>query len=228
MKEKIFHSWPQKVSVLLVILFLSSCFTVCAENKNKENRQKVVDLACKLEGKPYKYGAYGPSSFDCSGFVFYVFRTAIAKQLPRTASAIHTFANPIKQSELEKGDLVFFKTTSSGRISHVGIYIGNNKFISAISDGSETGVIIRKLSDRYWKNAYYSSGRVLPSVKMDEEEETEDENEEVLIEKSDDDNVDDDGIKKKSSTNQKSDSFFSYLMDGCTCYNECRPCSLLW
>lgn len=222
-----------KIVFLLIMLFVLACFSVCAENKtvkvasstnkNKENRNKVVELAKSLEGKPYKYGSYGPNSFDCSGFVFYVFRTAIAKQLPRTATAIYDFCSPIKDSNLEAGDLVFFKTTDSGKISHVGIYIGNNKFISAISDGSETGVLIRSLSDRYWKKAYYGAGRVLPSAG-----DSADEKEIPEIPNEDSDGKRALGTEKKSSTRSKNDGFVAYMIDGCTCTQECRPCSLLW
>lgn len=226
-----FCTTTNKIIFLLIMLFVLACFSVCAENKsvsssssnkNKENRDIVVELARKLEGKPYRYGSYGPNSFDCSGFVFYVFRTAIGKQLPRTATAIYDFCTSIKDSELEPGDLVFFKTTDSGRISHVGIYIGNNKFISALSDGSETGVVIRNLSDRYWKKAYYGAGRVLPSGGSYEEDVPEDtpetdENERKAL-----------GTNKQSEKKSGSNGFIAYVIDGCTCTNECRPCQLLW
>lgn len=234
MEHKLFSGkTTSKITFLLIMLFVLACFSVCAENKtvkvssstniNKENRNKVVELAKSLEGKPYKYGTYGPNSFDCSGYVFYVFRTSIAKQLPRTATAIYDFCSSIKDSELEAGDLVFFKTTDSGRISHVGIYIGNNKFISAISDGTETGVLIRSLSDRYWKKTYYGAGRVLPSAGGSSEEEI---NPELPGEGADGKRAL--GTEKKPETKSKRDGFVAYVIDGCTCTQECRPCSLLW
>lgn len=211
-------STANKISILLLILFIVACVSVCAENKtvsteittesdnnkNKEKRDKLVSLAKSLEGKPYRYGAYGPNYFDCSGFVYYVARTSIGKQLPRTASAIYDFCNPITDGELEPGDLVFFKTTDSGRISHVGIYLGNKSFISALSDSSPSGVYIRSFSSGYWKNAYCGAARFIPSG-------------EPVVEK-----------KALGSAKTQRSGLVAYLADGCTCTQECTPCSLLW
>lgn len=217
-KQKSF-STAGKVSILLVMLFIVTCFSVCAENKSLSSdgrrsayisdRSKVVELAKSLEGKPYRYGAYGPSSFDCSGFVYYVARTAVGKQLPRTATAIYDFCTPIESRQLEPGDLVFFKTTSSGKISHVGIYIGNNEFISALSDSTTPGVVVRSLSSSYWKKAYCGAGKFLPN------ENNSDSGSETTEKRAL-------GINKTSST-----TTVAYEIDGCTC-NECSPCSFLW
>lgn len=208
--KRIKISFANKFTFLCILFFSMACLSVCAENKKsvakaKENREAVVELAKNLVGKPYKYGAIGPSSFDCSGFVYYTFRTSIQKQLPRTATAIFDYTTEIKKDELEPGDLVFFKTTSSGKISHVGIYIGDGKFISAISDGSETGVLVRSLSDRYWKAAYCASGRVLPQTK--------DKNQESEPSESPDKKNDDEEEKEHYAP---SDGFMAYMKDGCT------------
>jgi len=206
-------SFPNKISFLCIFLFSIACLNVCAENKaNTENanknREAVVKMATKLIGSPYKYGAVGPSSFDCSGLVYYTFRTSIKMQLPRTASAIFSYTTQIAKEELQPGDLVFFKTSSSGKISHVGIYTGNDNFISAISDGSETGVVSRSLSDRYWNSKYFASGRVITEGTFETYgEQTE---------------------KNNSSANKKSNGFIAYLVDGCTFSTVCNSCSLLW
>lgn len=225
-KRKI--SFANKFTFLCIFLFSIACLNVCAENKaNKEKAQEhrdaVVEMANSLVGKPYKYGAIGPSSFDCSGFVYYTFRTAIKKQLPRTATAIFSYCTEIKKSELEPGDLVFFKTTSSGKISHVGIYIGGGKFISAISDGSETGVLVRSLNDRYWKSKYCASGRVLPSTK------DKDQQDDSAQDSQDSENEDEDSQKSESNkTQDDSQGFVAWLKDGCTCNTDLSVCSLLW
>ena len=75
------------------------------------------------------------NSFDCSGLIFTVSREAIGVQLPRTTRALFNFCKDVDDKEREAGDLVFFKTTSSGEVSHVGLYIGSNQFIHAASDG---------------------------------------------------------------------------------------------
>lgn len=169
---KSFLGSGSKVAAILMVLFFVSLVQVCAESKKTmspeeafKKRMEVVDLAQELIGSPYKYGATGPKSFDCSGFVYYTARTSAKVQLPRSSSAIYNFCNIIDNEDREIGDLLFFKTTSSGEISHVGIYIGNNQFVSAISDGSNTGVQVRSLTDKYWKPKYCATGQILPSIK---------------------------------------------------------------
>lgn len=154
---------------LVLAFFLMSIPRVCAQNSVSSMstgeaaiaRQKMVDYSKKYVGCPYKLGATGPDSFDCSGFVFSVSRESIGVQLPRTTKAIYKFCKNIDASEREAGDLVFFKTTTSGEVSHVGIYMGNNQFIHCASDGPNTGVIVSSLKESYWKGKYFSTGRYL-------------------------------------------------------------------
>ncbi|MGP1458600.1 MAG: C40 family peptidase [Treponema sp.] len=129
--------------------------------KAKTARETLIAEAQKHIGAPYAHGAVGPNKFDCSGFVFYVARQSVGCQLPRTSKAIYARATPIADEEREAGDFVFFKTASG--ISHVGIFIGNGKFISAASDGPKTGVIVSSLNENYWKRHYAGSGRFLPA-----------------------------------------------------------------
>lgn len=126
-------------------------------------RQKLVDYSKLYIGKPYASGGIGPNSFDCSGLIFTVSRESIGIQLPRTTKAIFSFCKDVDDSSREAGDLVFFKTTSSGDVSHVGLYIGSNQFIHAASDGPNTGVIISSLKESYWKSHYYCTRRYLPA-----------------------------------------------------------------
>lgn len=85
----------------------------------------VVTRAAAQRGKPYRWGAAGPSAFDCSGLVTYVMRGAGVKNLPRTSAAMAGKAHRVAKSSKKRGDLVFF--TSGGRVSHVGVYAGNGK-----------------------------------------------------------------------------------------------------
>ena len=162
-------SKDKKYAILFILFFSLACLKLCASQKKmtpeeaRDAREKIIEESKEHVGKPYAYAKAGPSSFDCSGFVYYVFRETVKIQLPRTADGIYKYCTPIKDSELEAGDLVFFETTSSKRISHVGIYLGNGDFISAISDGGNTGVQIRTLLNGYWKNAYYGAARLIPS-----------------------------------------------------------------
>ena len=159
---------------LAFFLFVLIVPQLCAQNEVKMSpseaavaRQKLVDYSKQFIGKPYVAGGIGPNSFDCSGLVFTVSRESIGVQLPRTTTAIFNFCKEIDDDTREAGDLVFFKTTSSGQVSHVGIYIGGNQFIHAASDGPNTGVILSSLKESYWKSHYYCTRRYLPASKSD-------------------------------------------------------------
>lgn len=89
-------------------------------------RAAAVDLAKSKVGSPYRYGATGPNAFDCSGLVSWAFKKA-GKSLPRTSRAQSKVGTPVSRDELQPGDLVFFYKP----VSHVGIYIGDNKIVHA-------------------------------------------------------------------------------------------------
>lgn len=112
--------------------------------------QNIVNFAKKLIGVPYVYGGESTRGFDCSGFVQYVFKH-FGKSLPRTTYAQARVGSAVSKSTLKPGDLVFFDTEGSA-FSHVGIYVGDGKFISATSSH---GVQIRSLfSGYYWPGRY--------------------------------------------------------------------------
>ena len=158
---------------LAFFLFVLIVPQLCAQNDNMSPseaaiaRQKLVDYSKQFVGKPYVSGGIGPNSFDCSGLIFTVSRESIGKQLPRTTKAIYNFCDEIDAKEREAGDLVFFKTTASGEVSHVGLYIGSSQFIHAVSDGPNTGVIVSSLKENYWKSHYYCTKRYLPASNSD-------------------------------------------------------------
>ncbi len=162
-----------KICFTLILLFSLACFKLCAENNSispgqaQTMREKFVDEIKTHIGAPYEYGSVGPETFDCSGLIYFSAQKAIQVQLPRTAKAIYNYARIIPDEKREIGDLLFFKTTGSSTISHIGVYIGNSQFISAISDGVNTGVIVSSLNQDYWKGRYVSTGQFLPSGKED-------------------------------------------------------------
>ncbi len=167
-----FYFWGRKVAkrilFVLVIFFGLCCIKLCAESAatNRsivltKERTQFISKAKQLVGSPYVYGAVGPDSFDCSGLIYYAARESVQVQLPRTARAIYNFCKTVNDEDREPGDLLFFKTTNSGNVSHVAIYIGNMQFISAISDGPNAGVIVSSLNQQYWKTRYVSTGRFL-------------------------------------------------------------------
>jgi cell wall-associated NlpC family hydrolase len=108
--------------------------------------QAIIDEAKKYIGSPYRWGGNTPAGFDCSGFTKYVFDKH-GVSLPRTAASQWDATTPVNSPSV--GDLVFFETYKVGP-SHVGIYLGNNKFISAAS----SGVTISDMTSSYWKTRY--------------------------------------------------------------------------
>ena len=115
-------------------------------------RDKIISFAQTKLGSPYVWGATGPNTFDCSGFVGYVFKKAADVNLPRVSSSQATFKPRISSMNMTKGDLVFFETTGKGRISHVGIYMGNRQFIHA-SSGSRR-VTVSSLDSNYYNKTF--------------------------------------------------------------------------
>lgn len=106
-------------------------------------------------GIPYKYGGEGRSGIDCSAFTSRLMDSVYRVDIPRTARSQFKAGSRISKKELEQGDLVFFNT--SGGISHVGAYLGNNKFVHA---STSSGVMISDLDDAYFKRRYVGSVRL--------------------------------------------------------------------
>ena len=120
-------------------------------------RDKVVAYAKKFLGTKYTWGGNTPSTgFDCSGFVKYVL-AEYGYSIPRTSATQYNALTHISKSNLKPGDLIFFG--DSGKVNHVGMYIGNNNFIHA--ENSKTGVCISSLSSSYYTAHYIGCGRVI-------------------------------------------------------------------
>ena len=124
-----------------------------SNNTNASIREQIIEFAQKKLGAPYVWGATGPNSFDCSGFIGYVFKSVANLNLPRVSSAQATFKPKISSNSMTKGDLVFFETTGGGHISHVGIYMGNRQFIHA-SSGKSRRVMVSSLDSDYYSKAF--------------------------------------------------------------------------
>ena len=119
--------------------------------------QQIVDYAKQYLGTPYVYGGNGPNSFDCSGYTSYVYRH-FGYTLNRTASGQLSNGTSVSKSELQSGDLVFFKYNTSKAASHVGIYIGDGQFIHA-STNTYT-VKIDNLTSGHYANVYVGARRL--------------------------------------------------------------------
>ena len=133
------------------------------DKKDKDNgnitvsARKIVAEARKWLGTPYKYGGNSKKGTDCSGMVMKVFESKGIK-LPRDSRSQQQHCLAIDKSSLQPGDLVFFASSVGGsRISHVGIYVGDDKFIHS---STSRGVITSSMSEDYYRRHYHSSGRV--------------------------------------------------------------------
>ncbi|MBO4857808.1 MAG: C40 family peptidase [Treponema sp.] len=150
MRKKLF------IVSMVLITFTSILFADAASDK----RNKFISAAKSYLGIPYVYGGTSRSGLDCSGFVMNAARD-VGISLPRTAAQMFSYATIISDSERQPGDLIFFRDGSN--VSHVAIYLGNNKVIHCVSDGPHTGVIQSDLSERYWAAHYYKPGRIITS-----------------------------------------------------------------
>ena len=108
------------------------------------------------KGVPYRYGGLSPRGVDCSGFVYLTFLSRLGMQVPRTTSELLKSGVQVKRSDLQVGDLVFFRTGPGNR--HVGIYMGSDDFLHA---STSQGVMTSSLSNPYWHRRYWQARRLV-------------------------------------------------------------------
>ncbi len=121
-------------------------------------RKALLAAAMSLRDIRYVRGGHDPSTgFDCSGFVRYVFSHAIGMQLPNNSAAQFLAGLKVKRADMKPGDLVFFHTHGRRRISHVGIYISNGRFIHSPTTGKS--VEISSLDSGYWAKRFAGAKR---------------------------------------------------------------------
>lgn len=120
-------------------------------------RQLLVDFAMDLRDIRYHRGGRSPrSGFDCSGFVHYVFAQVLGVTLPGNSAAQFADGEAIARTDLQAGDLVFFRTRGK-RISHVGIYVGDGRFIHSPTTGER--VRVDRMSQNYWARRFAGARR---------------------------------------------------------------------
>ncbi|AHG22379.1 hydrolase [Chania multitudinisentens RB-25] len=125
-------------------------------------KQTAMNKLLNQMGKPYLWGGSSPhTGFDCSGLIYYAYKDVVKIKMPRTANEMYHLrdAAPIKKSELETGDLVFFRINNRGTADHVGVYLGNGKFIQSPRTGEE--IRISQLNNDYWQDHYIGARRVV-------------------------------------------------------------------
>ncbi len=135
----------------LLVKYASLLNTETDQIQNME----LLESVDEWYGTPYLYGGATKNGIDCSAFVQAVYTAAYAISVPRTAREQYRASRIISAIDLKEGDLLFFNTT--GGISHVGIYLCNNKFVHA---SSSQGVVISDIFDNYYLKRYIGAGRI--------------------------------------------------------------------
>ena len=172
----------KKLVVVLFVMFLS--FSLQAQNSKKSTEDpdnlakdyfsqimgvavsatsnvKLYQFVYDWLGTPYRLGGTSDRGIDCSGFAYQLYDKVFNTVIGNNSRNIFSSVDPINKEELQEGDLVFFKINSRA-ISHIGVYLGNNKFAHA---SSSRGVMISNLNEPYWKRYYYKGGRLLESLR---------------------------------------------------------------
>jgi lipoprotein Spr len=126
------------------------------------SNMKLFHFVYDWIGTPYRFGGSSRRGIDCSAFTKELYSEVFNMDIQRSSRDIFSMVSPVRKDELKEGDLVFFKIHSR-RISHVGIYLGNNRFAHA----SSRGVAISSLDDAYYSRYFYRGGRMLESFKAE-------------------------------------------------------------
>lgn len=152
---------------LIALIFMStSCRVKKASITTKKiEKKELSDLHLKRElrneiknwlGTPYKYGGNTKKGVDCSGFVQAIYMEVYELKLARTSKDMYAASKPIKMKELREGDLIFFNYEGKG-VSHVGIYLADNKYVHA---SASKGVVISDITDTFVKKKIVGAGRM--------------------------------------------------------------------
>jgi cell wall-associated NlpC family hydrolase len=132
---------------------------IAVSGGNQSLAGEIIEYGRTLLGVKYIYGSSDPKKgFDCSGFVWYVLKN-FDMNVGRSSRDMATHGTQVNRNELQTGDLVFFATMGGSRISHVGIYISDGKFIHSSSWGE--GVVISDMNSGYYAKCFVKAIRIL-------------------------------------------------------------------
>lgn len=166
--------WPDSIGIpltaFLIVTLLSGCSSALRWEEGGDSaahrapttsisatraRQAAANTAVEMIGKPYRYGGSSPRGFDCSGLVQYAYSSAGLK-VPRTSREQYGAATPISLTDAEPGDLLFFRYDQ--KISHVAIYLGDERFVHAPSSGKQ--VSVASLKNPHYQQHFVRVGRL--------------------------------------------------------------------
>lgn len=143
------------LGVLAVLAACAGNAAVETESGAASPGRQAATIALEQVGVPYRYGGATPSGFDCSGLVQYAYSGA-GVSVPRTTGQLWNAARPVEQREMEAGDLLFFSI--EGKMSHVGLYLGERRFVHAPQSGRS--VSVASLDAPFYKSALIRAGRL--------------------------------------------------------------------
>ncbi len=156
-----------KLSIVIACTLLFASVTGCSSptkfsakpvNRYGATSEQVIRIAKSMLGVKYRYGGKTPKTgFDCSGLIYFSY-LQVGITLPRTSRGQYAASKPVAKKSIRRGDLLFFRI-NRGRISHVGIYLGNNRFVHAPSSGKQ--VSIGELDSPYWQKHFVRGGRFI-------------------------------------------------------------------
>jgi cell wall-associated NlpC family hydrolase len=150
----------KRLLILSILLLLGACSTAPTRQyaATDDQMNDLVMYTVSLADTPYRYGGNSANGgFDCSGFVGHVYRHTLGVSLPRTSREISRVGKSISLGELSPGDLVFYNTQHAS-FSHVGIYVGDGKFVHSPRTGES--VRTEDMQMRYWKARYEGARRI--------------------------------------------------------------------
>ncbi len=149
---------PENSTTLEQATSLKQAISDANSDNWSDRAREVLINALSLTGIKYARGGNTPETgFDCSGFVRYVFKQAASLTLPHSALAISQLGKTVPKTDLQPGDLVFFNTLRN-TFSHVGIYLGNNRFIHSPSAGGK--VRVDNMQEGYWSTRFSGAQRI--------------------------------------------------------------------
>lgn len=149
--------------IILALLWNTGCKTSKKTPKSSFSQEEIIKIAKKQIGTPYLLGGTSKKGFDCSGFVYFVFKS-VKINLPRNTTGLMKVGVKVELRNAQKGDLIFFKGASkkSRKTGHVGIVIeGKNDNLEFIHASTSKGIMISKLGEKYFKERFVGIRRVV-------------------------------------------------------------------